>query len=64
MIDILRRFNAESELKILLTLTGQQATRMPRNKTSRQNERIKRTVQGSRAANIVSYCRYLGYLNE
>ena len=63
LMDILCRFNAEAELKILQTSIGLQATRKPRNKVIKQNERIRRTVEGYTSANIVTYCRSLGYLH-
>ena len=64
LMDILRRFNAEAELKILQTSTGLEATRKPRNKVTKQLERVKRTVMNYDAANIATYCRSLGYLHE
>ena len=64
LMDILCRFNAEAELHILQTSTGLQATRKPRNKVINHNERIRRTVEGYSSANIVTYCRSLGYLYE
>ena len=64
LMDILCRFNAEAELKIIQTSTGLQATRKPRSKTVKRSERIKRTVESYSAANIETYCRSLGYLHE
>ena len=64
LMDILRRFNAEAELKILQTSTGVQATRKQRNKVLKHNERVKRTVEGYNLANIATYCRSLGYLHK
>ena len=64
LMDILCRFNAEKELKILQTSTGLQATRKPRNKVIKHNERIRRTVDGYNSASNVTYCRSLGYLHE
>ena len=63
LMDILKGFNAEAELKILQTATGQEATRKPRNKVLKMKERVKKTVQGYRSANIIAYCRSLGHLN-
>ena len=40
LMDILRRFNAEAELKILQTSTGLQATRKLQNKVLKHNERV------------------------
>ena len=64
LVDILKGFNAQAELKILQTATGMEATRKPRNKTLKTKERVKKTVQGYRSANIVAYCRSLGHLNS
>ena len=64
LMYILCRFNAEAELTILQTSTGLQTTRKPRNKVIKHNERIRRTVEGYNSANIVTYCRSLGYLHE
>jgi hypothetical protein len=64
LMDILCRFNAEAELKILQTSTGLQATRKPRSKITKQKERIRRTVEGYSSANILTFCRSLSYLNE
>ena len=63
LVDILQRFNAGAELKMLQEASGQNATRKPRNKTIKAKERVKRTVQGYRSANILTYCRSLGHLN-
>ena len=59
LMDILKGFNAESELKILQTTTGLQATRKPRNNTIKMKERVKKTVQNYRRENIVLQCRFL-----
>ena len=64
LIDILQGFNSGAELKILQTATGLEATRKPRNKTIKMQERVKRTVEGYSSASIVAYCRSLGHLNS
>ena len=46
LLDILRRFNAEAELKIMQTSTGLELTRKPRNKAVKQNEMIKKNCAG------------------
>ena len=63
LMDILKGFNAESELKILQTTTGLQATRKPRNNTIKMKERVKKTVQNYWRENIVLHCGSLGHLN-
>ena len=63
-VDILRRYNSESELKILQTTTGMNAIRKKRNKFIIRNERIKRTVLAYNPKNKLSYCRSLGHLYE
>ena len=64
LVDILKGFNAETELKILQTATGMDATRKPRNKTLKMKERVKNTVQGYNSSNILAYCRSLGHLTS
>jgi hypothetical protein len=54
----------ETELKILQTATGMEATRKPRNKTLKIKERVKKTVQGYNSGNIIAYCRSLGHLSS
>ena len=63
-MDILCKFNAEAELKILQTSTGMQATRKPRNKVAKRNERVKKTVEEYSLSNLALYCRFLGHLSE
>ena len=62
-MDILYRFEAK-ELKTLQPSTGLQATRKPRNKVIKHNERIRRTVYGYNSANLVTNRRSHGYLHE
>ena len=64
LFDILKGFNSQSELKILQTANGQDASRKLRNKTQKIKKRVNRTIKGYRHANIVAYCRSLGHLNS
>ena len=64
LMDILTKFTAEAELKILQSSTGMQATRKPRNKFVKRNERIEKTVQEYSLSKIALYCRSMGHLSD
>lgn len=64
LMDILCRFNAEAELKILQSSTGLQSTRKARKRVLKNKERVRRTVEGYNRNNLTTYCRSLGFLHE
>ena len=64
LLGILCRFNVGVDLKIFKTFTSIQATRKPRNKVVKRNERDKKTVKEYSLSKIARYCRYPGDLSE